>query len=61
MLKFFVYLNLCILLQGGLITILLMNQRPDLFKGAILNGPLITLDNLPPGFVVGFNYAPIMK
>ena len=28
------------------------NQRPDLFRGVILDAPLITLDNLPPAFVV---------
>ena len=40
------------LLKGGLISIAAANQRPDLFKGVILDAPLITLDNLPPAFVV---------
>lgn len=38
--------------MGGLISIVAANQRPELFKGVILDGPLITLDNLPPGFVI---------
>ena len=31
------------------------NQRPDLFNGVILIGPLIQLENLPPAFVVCMN------
>lgn len=38
--------------MGGLMSIAAANQRPDLFRGVILDAPLITLDNLPPAFVV---------
>lgn len=38
--------------MGGLIAIVATNQRPDLFRGVILDAPLITQDHLPPAFVV---------